>query len=79
MNDYYTTEIRNGRKLTEVSLRSDKDVLLPYAEYIQKYHPKYLDIYQHINGGKKVLDDYLNHKRNSITKYNRPPSKKYSK
>jgi integrase len=75
MNDYYTTEIRNGRKLTEVSLRSDKDVLLPYAEYIQKYHPKYLDIYQHINGGKKVLDDYLNHKRNSITKYNRPPSK----
>ena len=75
MNDYYTTEIRNGRKLTEVSLRSDKDVLLPYAEYIQKYHPKYLDIYQHINGGKKVLEDYLNHKRNSITKYNRPPSK----
>jgi len=75
MNDYYTTEIRNGRKLTEVSLRSDKQALLPYAEYIQKYHPKYLDIYQHINGGKKVLDDYLNHKRNSITKYNRPPSK----
>ena len=75
MNDYYTTEIRNGRKLTEVSLRSDKQALLPYAEYIQKYHPKYLDIYQHINGGKKVLEDYLNHKRNSITKYNRPPSK----
>ena len=75
LNDYYTTEIRNGRKLTEVSLRSDKQVLLPYEKFIQENHPKFLDIYKHIDGGKKVLEEYLNHLRNTKTRFNKPPSK----
>jgi len=75
LNDYYTTEIRNGRKLSEVSLRSDKSVLIPYEKFIQENHPKFLDIYQHINGGKKVLEEYLNHLRNTKTRFNKPPSK----
>jgi len=75
MNDYYTTEIRNGRELTEVSLRSDKQALLPYEKFIQENHPKFLDIYKHIDGGKKVLEEYLNHLRNTKTRFNKPPSK----
>ena len=75
LNDYYTTEIRNGRKLSEVSLRSDKSVLIPYEKFIQENHPKFLDIYQHINGGKKVLEEYLKHLRNTKTRFNKPPSK----
>jgi len=75
MNDYYTTEIRNGRKISEVSLRSDKQALLPYEKFIQENHPKFLDIYKHIDGGKKVLEEYLNHLRNTKTRFNKPPSK----
>ena len=75
MNDYYTTEIRNGRELTKVSLRSDKQALIPYEKFIEENHPKYLDIYQHIDGGKKVLEEYLNHLRNTKTRFNKPPSK----
>ena len=75
MNDYYTTEIRNGRKISEISLRSDKQVLLPYEKFIQENHPKFLDIYKHIDGGKKVLEEYLNHLRNTKTRFNKPPSK----
>ena len=75
MNDYYTTEIRNGRELTKVSLRSDKQALIPYEKFIEENHPKFLDIYQHIDGGKKVLEEYLNHLRNTKTRFNKPPSK----
>ena len=55
--------------------KSDKQVLLPYEKFIQENHPKFLDIYKHIDGGKKVLEEYLNHLRNTKTRFNKPPSK----
>ena len=64
VDKYITNEMRYGKKLSPRTLKSDKDMIVPYVKWLEENHPKYLDIYNHIDGGKKVLEEYLLMKTN---------------
>ena len=64
VDKYTTNEMRYGKKLSPRTLKSDNDMLQPYVEWLRENKPKYLDIYKHLDGGKKVLEEYLLMKTN---------------
>ena len=72
---YTSSTVRDGKELSERTLYSDKQILGYYLEWITKNEPKYLDIYNHIDGGKKILTKYLEEMRRTKTRYGRVPSK----
>jgi len=75
VEEYSTKTIRNGKELSPRTLHSDKQILGYYVDWLTKNEPAYLDVYQHIDGGKKVLEKYLNEMMRTKTKYGKPPSK----
>jgi len=72
---YTTTTVRDGKELSHRTLYSDKQILGYYVDWITENEPKYLDIYNHINGGKKILTKYLEKMRRTKTRYGKVPSK----
>ena len=75
VEEYTTQNFRFGNEVGEKSLSSDKYVLDKYLNWIINYHPKYLDIYHHIEDGKSILEEYLIYIRNSKTKFDKHPTK----
>ena len=75
VDKYISSTIRNGRDISERTLKSDEEVLVNYQKWLKKNQPSYLDIYKHIEGGKKVLNQYLEEVSITKTKFNKPPSK----
>ena len=75
VEEYSTKNIRNGKELSPRTLYSDKQILGYYVDWLTKNEPEYLDIYNHISGGKKVLEKYLNEMMRTKTKFGKPPSK----
>jgi len=61
---YTESEMRYGKVLAPRTLKSDRDTLIPYSNWLKDNHPNYLDIYQHLEGGRKILEEYLIMKTN---------------
>ena len=76
VEEYVSNPNRYGNVLSNRSLRSDKQALEKYVEWLKIEHPTHLDIYEHIINGKQILEDYLTHLRNTKTKkFNKYPSR----
>ena len=75
IEEYTSNEIRFGNVISDISLKTDKDILEKYIKWITDNYPSYLDIYSHIDDGKSILEEYLIHLRNSPTKFGTPPTK----
>lgn len=75
IEEYVSHPQRYGKKLSNNSLRSDKQVLEKYIEWLKIEHPNHLDIYEHIVDGKSILEEYLTHLRNNKTRFHKYPSR----
>ena len=75
IEEYVSLDIRNGVELVDRTRESDRYILVKYMKWLKTHRPSYLDIYNHIEDGKKVLDEYLVYLSKSNTRYGKPPSK----
>ena len=75
IEEYCSLKIRNGRELSDSSKRSDLRILKLYEEWLKINHPKYLDIYRHDDGGRKILEEFLLYHANKKTRFGKPTAK----
>jgi len=75
IEEYVSVEIRNGIKLSNNSRTSDRYVLTNYMKWLNENKPSHLDVYRHIDDGKKVFEEYLIYLSKSTTRFGKLPSK----
>lgn len=75
IEEYCSTEIRNGKIIEQRTLNTDRVVLEQYAEWLRNNHPKHLDIYTHLKDGRKILEKYLIELSNTKTRFGKPFAK----
>ena len=75
IEEYVSVEIRNGIKLSNSTKISDRYCLTNYMEWLNENKPAYLDVYRHIDDGKKVFEEYLIYLSKSKTRFGKSPSK----
>ena len=75
IEEYVSVEIRNGIKLSNNSRISDRYCLTNYMEWLNENKSSHLDVYRHIDDGKKVFEEYLIYLSKSKTRFGKSPSK----
>ena len=63
VNDYYEKPIRFGKEVSHRSRLQDLRTLQNYMDWLKMNSPRHLDIYEHLDDGRKVFEDYISHMR----------------
>ena len=63
VNDYSDSPMRYGKEVSEKSRLEDKRELQNYMVWLKMNYPRHLDIYEHLEDGRQIFEEYITHLR----------------